>query len=52
MGSRANGWHKSRRAQSVEFYELLRSRLDGDGLVAQWLATPRTFNSVTAVFPS
>ena len=36
---------------SVEFYELLRSRLDGDGLVAQWLATPRTFNSVTAVFP-
>ena len=36
---------------SVEFYELLRSRLEPDGLVAQWLATPRTLNSVLEVFP-
>ena len=36
---------------SVEFYELLRSRLDGDGVVSQWLATPRVLNSATEVFP-
>ena len=36
---------------SVEFYELLRSRLDGDGLVSQWIATPRVLNSATEVFP-
>lgn len=36
---------------SVEFYELLRSRLDTDGLVAQWIATPRVLNSATEVFP-
>ena len=36
---------------SVEFYELLRSRLDTDGLVSQWMATPRVLNSVTEVFP-
>ena len=36
---------------SVEFYELLRSRLEGDGLVSQWQATPRVLNSATEVFP-
>jgi spermidine synthase len=36
---------------SVEFYELLRSRLDDDGVVSQWLATPRVLNSATEVFP-
>ncbi len=36
---------------SVEFYELLRSRLDGDGVVSQWIATPRVLNSATEVFP-
>jgi spermidine synthase/MFS family permease len=36
---------------SVEFYRLLRSRLAGDGLVAQWIATPRVLNSATEVFP-
>jgi predicted membrane-bound spermidine synthase len=36
---------------SVEFYELLRSRLDGGGLVSQWIATPRVLNSATEVFP-
>ncbi|HEV2760866.1 MAG TPA: fused MFS/spermidine synthase [Acidimicrobiales bacterium] len=36
---------------SVEFYELLRSRLDADGVVSQWLATPRVLNSATEVFP-
>jgi len=36
---------------SVEFYELLRSRLDTDGLVSQWQATPRVLNSATEVFP-
>ena len=36
---------------SVEFYELLRSRLDADGLVSQWQATPRVLNSATEVFP-
>ncbi len=36
---------------SVEFYELLKSRLAGNGLVAQWIATPRVLNSATEVFP-
>ena len=36
---------------SVEFYELVRSRLAPDGLLAQWIATPRTANSVTSVYP-
>ncbi|HWI03626.1 MAG TPA: hypothetical protein VNT52_07355, partial [Acidimicrobiales bacterium] len=36
---------------SVEFYELLRSRLDADGVVSQWQATPRVLNSATEVFP-
>lgn len=36
---------------SVEFYKLLRSRLDPDGLVSQWQATPRVLNSATEVFP-
>jgi spermidine synthase len=36
---------------SVEFYELLESRLAEGGLVSQWLATPRVLNSATEVFP-
>ena len=36
---------------SVEFYELLHSRMDTDGVVSQWLATPRVLNSATEVFP-
>ena len=36
---------------SVEFYELLESRLADGGLVSQWLATPRVLNSATEVFP-
>ena len=36
---------------SVEFYELLESRLAADGLVSQWIATPRVLNSATEVFP-
>ena len=36
---------------SVEFYDLLRSRLASGGLVAQWIATPRVLNSATEVFP-
>jgi len=36
---------------SVEFYDLLRSRLDSDGVVSQWIATPRVLNSATEVFP-
>jgi len=36
---------------SVEFYELLRSRLATGGLVSQWQATPRVLNSATEVFP-
>jgi len=36
---------------SVEFYELLRSRLREGGVVSQWLATPRVLNSATEVFP-
>lgn len=36
---------------SVEFYELLRSRLAPGGLVSQWIPTPRTLNSASEVFP-
>jgi len=36
---------------SVEFYELVRSRLVQGGLFAQWIATERTQNGVTEVFP-
>lgn len=36
---------------SVEFYELLRSRLPAGGLVSQWIPTGRTLNSVSEVFP-
>ncbi|MDQ4068468.1 MAG: fused MFS/spermidine synthase, partial [Actinomycetota bacterium] len=36
---------------SVEFYELLRSRLAPGGLVSQWMPTPRTLNSASEVFP-
>jgi spermidine synthase len=36
---------------SVEFYELVRDRLTPDGLFTQWVATQRTLNSVTEVFP-
>jgi spermidine synthase len=36
---------------SVEFYELLRSRLQPGGLLSQWIPTPRALNSVTEVFP-
>jgi len=36
---------------SVEFYRLLASRLQDDGLFSQWSPTPRTLNSVTEVFP-
>ncbi|MGH9264371.1 MAG: fused MFS/spermidine synthase [Acidimicrobiales bacterium] len=36
---------------SVEFYRLIASRLQDDGLFSQWAPTPRTLNSVTEVFP-
>jgi predicted membrane-bound spermidine synthase len=36
---------------SLEFYELIRSRLRPDGLLAQWISSPRTINSATEVFP-
>ncbi|MFN0061940.1 MAG: fused MFS/spermidine synthase [Myxococcaceae bacterium] len=35
---------------SVEFYELVKSRLAPGGLFAQWVPTPRVMNSVRAVF--
>jgi spermidine synthase len=37
---------------SVEFYELLRSRLARGGLVSQWIPTGRALNSVSEVFPN
>jgi predicted membrane-bound spermidine synthase len=37
---------------SVEFYDLLRSRLAGGGLVSQWIPTGRALNSVSEVFPN
>lgn len=36
---------------SVEFYELVSSRLEQGGVFAQWLPTDRTANGVTEVFP-
>lgn len=36
---------------SVEFYELVSSRLAPEGLMAQWEASPRVANSITEVFP-
>lgn len=36
---------------SVEFYELVRSRMAEGGLFAQWLPSDRTANGVTEVFP-
>jgi spermidine synthase len=36
---------------SEEFYELVASRLDGDGLMAQWAPSPRVTNTITEVFP-
>ena len=36
---------------SVEFYELVASRLAPRGLFAQWVPTPRVLTSVTQVFP-
>ena len=36
---------------SVEFYELVASRLAPSGLFAQWVPTPRVLTSVTQVFP-
>ena len=36
---------------SVEFYELVHSRLAKGGVFAQWLPTDRTANGVTEVFP-
>jgi spermidine synthase len=36
---------------SVEFYELVRSRLTDDGLMAQWIASSRSGNSVARAFP-
>jgi spermidine synthase len=36
---------------SVEFYELIRSRLAAGGLVAQWAPTQRALNSIKSVFP-
>lgn len=37
---------------SVEFYELVKSRLAPGGLLAQWSPTDRTLRSAAAVFPS
>jgi spermidine synthase len=36
---------------SVEFYELVRDRLTDNGILAQWMPTPRTLNTVLEVFP-
>lgn len=36
---------------SVEFYELVRDRLNENGVMVQWAATPRVLNSVSQVFP-
>jgi spermidine synthase len=36
---------------SVEFYELVKSRLAEDGIFAQWVPTHRVLRSVAAVFP-
>jgi len=36
---------------SIEFYELVRDRLAEGGVITQWIASPRTLNSATEVFP-
>lgn len=36
---------------SVEFYELVRDRLSDDGILAQWVPSNRSLNSLTEVFP-
>jgi spermidine synthase len=36
---------------SKEFYELIDSRLDDSGVVAQWIPTIRTLNTISSVFP-
>jgi spermidine synthase len=36
---------------SLEFYQLIRSRLAPDGVLAQWIPSARTINSATEVFP-
>jgi spermidine synthase len=36
---------------SVEFYELVKSRLASDGLFVQWVPSDRVLNSVRKVFP-
>lgn len=36
---------------SKEFYELVRDRLAPDGLLAEWLPTPRTLNTALEAFP-
>lgn len=36
---------------SQEFYELIDSRLDDDGILAQWIPTIRTLNTMSTVFP-
>lgn len=36
---------------SEEFYELISSRLEPSGLVAQWIPTRRTLNTISSVFP-
>lgn len=36
---------------SIEFYELVRDRLADGGVLTQWIASPRTLNSVMEVFP-
>jgi predicted membrane-bound spermidine synthase len=36
---------------SREFYELVASHLDDDGIVAQWVPTPRVANTAAQVFP-
>jgi spermidine synthase len=36
---------------SREFYELIDSHLNDDGIVAQWIPTPRVANTASEVFP-
>ncbi|MGH9181347.1 MAG: fused MFS/spermidine synthase, partial [Acidimicrobiales bacterium] len=36
---------------STEFYELVASRLTGDGLFSQWTPTPRALDTLRRVFP-
>jgi spermidine synthase len=41
----------SNNLHSVEFFELISSRLDDDGILAVWSASDRTVNSATTTFP-